>query len=310
MKKNISLFSLLLLLLLLFLLLIPRNVFASSKPFIQVSPVLFNIVLSPGKTYIYQVHLKNLTDSPLPVSAQFESLESNMDGSELVQKKSTDNVFDIGSWAFLEPADMIIPAQTERTISVKLSLPDKLPLGAYYGRLYLQPRGANEKKINGTVVQSNIGVIFLANIGVPEKAFSAEIRNVEMNALIFSGKPIPLHFNVTNRSLYFFSAKAFATVTPLFGSAKRTEIGEKTILPGKSRIWNNEIESTGLWPGIYKIDTAISVGNGNQIHNQTYFLIVPGVQILFLILVSFLLLFGIQKRKKLLSVLSVMVGKE
>ncbi len=263
-----------------------------TKPFIRVSPVILNITLSPGKSYEYDLKVDNLLSSPLPVRAVLDNFEpTDEDNSAQTQ------ISPLVSWITYDPKDMIIPAKTQKIIHLKVNIPSRVPVGGYYATLYLEPVLPSQRTAQTTSIHTRIGVIMLANIGVPGLTRQAEIIQFSFDKWLYEKGPVKLTFRTKNLSLYHFSAKPFVILKPLFGPARKLEIEEKIILPGKSRNWTKDLELPDYWHGLYKATLAVSVGNGQQIIRSTYIFGLPFNKLAIFIGLIVLFLFVIRRRK-------------
>ncbi|MBI1863167.1 hypothetical protein HYS00_03535 [Candidatus Microgenomates bacterium] len=267
------------------------------KGMFSVSPVIFNISLSPGKTFTYQIRLKNLLSSPLPMRAE---MDPAVDG------EAADGATSIAGWTTISDADMIIPAHGEKTIQLHIQTPTKIPLGGYYGTLFLQPVMPMNAGVN-QYVQARAGVVILASVGVPDLSARAEVLSVGLAKSSSGSNKRDLTFAVKDQSLYHFSAKPQLVVKPLIGSVRKFDINEKIILPGKTRTWEEAIR----WPyhtmNIYDVKLLVSVGNGNQIVAATRYYDIPYPLVAFIVIVTVGLILAYKKRSNLKRALRVLI---
>lgn len=282
------------------------GVYASTsvKPMFQVSPVILNITLSPGKTYNYQVTVKNLLSAPLPLQVNLENLGPASD-----EEGSTPTFSELLKWSSIDQRDMIIPAGETKTLTLTIRLPNKIPLGGYYGTLFLEPV-LPVKDVHISSVQAKVGVIMLANIGVPDpRAEKGEITDFIFDKLFYNKGTIKTNFQAKNISLYHFSAKPFVKIKQFLGPERTYEVEEKIILPGRSRSWEKEIVLDHNSPGFYHATLAVSVGNGHQITQTNFFIILPTYIILFTLLVILFIII-VARKKRLGKAMLIMLGRE
>lgn len=292
-----------LVLILLFFCLFVKNSFAislnSAKPMIEVSPFILNVSLSPGKIYKYEINVKNLLQTPLPLHALIENLEEG--GAQT-----------ISSWSTLDQSEMIIPAGQTRTLNLTIRLPKKILFGGYYGSLYLEPLPVTNA--NGQLVQAKIGIPILANIGVIDpKAKQGEILDFAIDKLIYGNQDqLNAQFKVKNVSLYHFSAKPFLLIRPLWGQEDRYELDERIVLPGKTREWDSPITIKNYFSGLYFAKLQVSVGAGRQEEANTTFIILPSDKKLSLILIPLgiiLIYFGSKRKHNFAKALKAFMEK-
>ncbi len=118
-----------------------------------------------------------------------------------------------------------------------------------------------------------------------------------------------LEFTVNNNYFTHFTAKPFLTLSPLFGKSNQVLIEEKHVLPGKNRIWRINRELKG-W-NFYTAHLAVSVGNGEQIFKDAWFIIlpVPLKQIIIFIIVLALIWLVVFKKDRLKKGFKILMSK-
>lgn len=259
-----------------------------ANAFIRVSPILFDVRLSPGKTYTYTVNVKNLLPVPLPLRIKTERFTS---------PQEIEQINSLSTWIQIEHPDMIIPAQSDRSFTFQVQTPQKIPFGGYYSTISLEPLVPFQKKNENFLIQTKIAIPLLANIGTPQTVAQAKITNFTVQNIYNSEKNTYVNFEVKNNSLYHFSAKPYYEVQSLLGSPQKTVGTEKIILPGAVRSWSEQI-NIGRFPGIYRLRLLISVGNGNQITDERWVIAIPVVKTIIGIFTLATTLFLFRKRKK------------
>ncbi len=284
----------------------PVNAEQKAHPIFSISPIIINITISPGKTYEYDIRVKNLLKSPLPIRASLDNLQSpeDEDGND------TTAISPLLSWISLEQKDMIIPANEEKKVHLTVKIPGKVPIGGYYGTIFLEPLiPFGQKKEEEQTVQAKVGVILLANIGIPEKRSDAQITKFAFDKFLYEKGPVNFSFRVKNQSLYHFSAKPFLSIKPLFGHEQRYELGEKIILPGKGRSWSKELDLDDYVHGIYFTTLAVSVGNGEQIIKKGFFLAFPISSLAIAIIIIVLVYLMVRYKKRVMKFFKILFEK-
>lgn len=274
----------------------------NTNQLIRVSPLIFNINLSPGKTYDYKVTVENLTNVPLPVKAYFENFRTTDEEGGYVFENKTPNP--LIKWSSVNPQDMIINARERKIINLKIQIPNQVPFGGYYGVLFFEPiigKQTNQK----TLVSAKVGTLLLANIGTLTKP-SAQILTFSLPKISESDQ-LPLVLRVQNNGLNHFSAKPILKIKPIIGSGQKIFLEEKFVFPGKTRRWENQVILDQKWRGIYKADLAVSTGKGEQIYETTYFISLPLTKGILLLISVSIILFIIFKRKNLRKSISILL---
>jgi hypothetical protein len=280
---------------------------AQAQSVVGVSPVILNIELSPGKTYTYDVTISNSSRSPLPVKLTFDNFNTDEKGIDL-SPGNTQNDNSILPWVAVSPQDLIIPAQSKKTVTITITLPKRIPVGGYYGVLFVEPIISAETKTS--IVSAKVGVLMLANIGVSSKKNTIEFVSSTYDKKIYSQGPVKNTFRIKNTTLNHFSAKPVLTVEPLLGKKTTIPLEEKIIFPGKIRLWDAFFELPDYYHGYYKTTLTVSTGNGQVQVLENYILAFPVLQAVgTLILVTLVLLTIIFRRRVSKAVRILLSGR-
>lgn len=258
---------------------------------LSVSPVIYNISLSPGKVYRYSLKVKNGLDAPVPVAVELQNLDVS-------QRDETDSALrSIVPWVTLPDRDMIIDGKSERTIDFTVKVPDRVPLGGYYGMVYLHP--FSRTPVADTAdIGSKIGILLLGSVGVQELPLNKiELQSPGMTRFFNSSNEVILDFAVKNTALNHFSAKPFLRIRPLFGPSQDIALEEKIIFPGRTRNWSTPVTLSSypnLW---YRADLVVSVGGGQQKKASVPFIAFP-LSELFLFIIAALAVTMVMRNRK------------
>lgn len=286
--------------LLLFLFHLPNVVLAKTpEATIRVSPIIITLPLSPGKTMQQEVTVENLTSNPLPLQANLNDfITTGEEGGYRFEETKTNPLL---TWTMINEKNFILAPKEKKHINLTITTPRTVPLGGYYGMLFLQPITPDNKAV--LQVQSKVGVLILANIGVPDpKAKQATIETYSTE-LFPTNDALPMLLRVKNISLHFFTAKPILTISPLLPFSKHEEsplyLEDKIIFQQKIRRWEQEIALPKLQPNIYKARMSVSTGNGRYVTAESYFIIFPFAQIIIGTAIAIVMLFLLLKRKRL-----------
>jgi hypothetical protein len=266
---------------------------------LRVSPVIINVTLSPGKTHTHEVTIENLSNAPVPLRASLSDFMTSGEEGGYIFEETKDNP--LLDWIQLDENEFILNPKEKKTLRMKIVTPNSIQVGGYYGVLFFEPVAqADQSAI--TKVNAKIGVLMLANIGIPDpNAKHAEILAFETEMLNSSGT-VPFLLRVKNVSLNFFSAKPHLTVTPLISlgsEPKQFDLEEKTIFPGNIRRWTENTTVENLPPNIYKAQISVSSGNGQVVTAEKYIVVLPLVPAGIIAATILFVLFLIVKRKRL-----------
>jgi hypothetical protein len=261
---------------------------AQAASSVTVFPSIISLVLSPGKTSSSILTVKNNGDIPLPVRLRFEPLLLTDDSSTLRS---------IGSWISLSKSSLLIPAQSEEKMEIKISIPKTIDLGGYYGMLYVEPLTSVQNK-SGSLVMTKMGVLLLGSVGVQQIPLnSIEVQKPTLNSFISDSKTRILSYQVKNNALNHISAKPYVIIHPLGGKTETVELEERLIFPGKKRLWESPITVKDGSRLYYSADLFVSIGNGLSQKKSFSFIIFPIQQSIILVL-CIAISISIEKRRK------------
>lgn len=275
------------------------NTYASAHV-LRVSPIIINVPLSPGKTYTHEVTVENITDTPLPLRASLSDFQTTGEEGGYVFAETHTNP--LLSWIELSDTDMILNPKEQKTVLLTIKTPEKIPLGGYYGVLFFEVIPLTEIT-DTTRVIPKIGVLMLANVGVPDpNAQKAEILTYQ-TGFFHHTNTLPLLLRVKNISLHYFTAKPILTISPLIplpNSQNETHfLEEKIVFQGNTRRWEEHLTLKNVLPNMYKASLQVSTGNGQMVTKETYFVIFPVLQTSIVLFALVLILYIIKKRKRL-----------
>jgi hypothetical protein len=181
-------------------------------------------------------------------------------------------------------------------------------MGGYYGVLFFEPVLLNTPNAS-TQINSKVGMLMLANIGVPDpNAKRAEILTFTPEQISQDGS-VPFVLRVKNIALNFFTAKPILTVTPLLSvhpDVKPIYLEEKILFPGKVRRWTQDNTIQNLSPNIYKAHLIVATGNGQSETMDQYFIVFPYITALSIIAALIIIVFLLIKRKRLKTALAAL----
>lgn len=251
------------------------NVFAQSpkREIIRVSPFIFDLTLSPNKTYTYDMTIENLLNIPVPLRITSEDFLIAEDTGDYVFGKNNSN--SVVSWITITPKEMILEPREKQDIVVTIKTPDKISFGGYHGMIFIEPLFPNQKQFN-SLLTTKIGAPVLANIGSPINGVNpALISDYNIPFILLDKSSLQYRFNVKSNSLYHFTARPFIHIRSFFSNEQKLALEEKLIFPGKTRVWNSTASVPDLIPGFYTGQLRVSLGNGIQTVETKYFFFLP-----------------------------------
>lgn len=276
------------------------TVFAAPEA-MQITPALEEITLTPETPSSYQLTITNTSDRPLGIHADVSNFQSADEEDSFTSSP-------LLSWTDVSPTDLIIPSSEKKTITVTISPPQNIKKGGYYAAIVLTPFISKTHAPKTPIILSRITTLVLAQYGAIDYTNlkeKAQVSDFSFARPAFEKIPFDFHFSVKNAYFTHFSAKPFLTITPLFGNSQRIPLSEKHILPGKSKVWHEEV-SPQAFSFFYKAHLAVSVGAGNYITADSFIIVIPYLHyILSGIILLFLLLFATyhKRARKALAIL-------
>jgi len=274
------------------------NVVSAQPASLSIRPSIISLFLSPGKTTNTALSIINNSDRPLPVRLTFEPLTLT---------DSSDTVKSIGSWISLSNNSLLIPAQKETSVNIKITLPKTIPLGGYYGMLYVEQLSPTQNS-SGSLILTKMGVLILGSVGVQDVPLnSIELQNPTLTSIVSESNIIPLSLQVKNTALNHISAKPYLNVHPLFEKTETIQLEEKLVFPGTKRNWATSFTVKNDHQFYYTADLYVSIGNGLSQKKSFSFIIFPVKQAIILVLCIALGVSILRKRKQIKKAFEIMI---
>lgn len=274
---------------------------------IRVSPFILNLDLKPNLKEEHKITIENLTDTPLPLRINpgfFDAYDET--GKYIFPEKEPER--SLARWLSIDNRELILPAKGKGIVTLTITTPAKIPEGGYYGMLFIDPIIAPQQ--GGSIMQTRVGVLLLANIGDPElMPPPIQYSNLDLPWLCGDLTGTQTTFSVRNRSIFHIAAKPFIGIKPLFGNSSSVAIEDRVLFPGRSRIWENVTIKCPNIPGIYTLSLNTSYGEGQQILTEKKLIVLPYQYVLIGLLI-FVLLNGIFLRKRLMKVGRILFGRQ
>jgi len=281
------------------------KIFAAEQS-LQISPIISEIQLTPGQKTNINLSVENLSNAPLGIHAEISGLDETSQNIFTDQRPSI-----LTKWTSIAASDIILDPLSQKDISVTIDTPKDAKQGGYYETVFLSPIVNSQKQPTSPIVITRIGAIVLATIGklnYSDLAKKVNIQDFKPSSYVLEKSPANLSFSVENKYFTHFTAKPFITIKPLFGQEQTTLLEEKHILPGTNKGWTFQ---TPLGKNIfYQAKLAVSVGNGNQVLADTWFIVLPYRSILALIIILGIFYLVIFKRNRIKKAVEILLGKD
>jgi len=265
---------------------------------LSVRPSTISLSLSPGKTTYTTLSITNNSDRPLPLRLKYEPLILSDNNAKLQS---------IGNWLTLSEDSLLLPAKKETFITIKIALPKTIPLGGYYGLLYVEQLSPTQNS-KGSLILTKMGILILGSVGVQDVPLnSIELQKPFLNNFISESSTLPLSFDVKNTALNHISAKPYLIIHPLLEKAEIIQLEEKLVFPGTNRMWDSSFTVQNDHQFYYTADLYVSIGNGLSQKKSFSFVIFPVQQAIILVLCIALSMSIIRKRKQIKKAFEIMI---
>jgi hypothetical protein len=267
---------------------------------IRVTPIISTPLLIPGKTVQYGFQIDNMLDQPIGITASLAPLDASDENTGMRFDKPIANN-ELIKWSTLSQKSFIIPASQSYFVSMSIATPLHPKSLQQNAVLFLTPFLNKPLDPNTPTVISKIGVLILAHVGDIQ---AKDIKKaVSIPTFTFGGivenAPAPLLLRIANNFAKIVTAKPFIEIHPLCAHSQKIDLEEKRILPGHIRRWQEAITLSTNTCIFYKTTVKVSLGEGEQIVQTTYFLLFPLKKVLAALGVAFLLIIIIKRRKQL-----------
>lgn len=249
---------------------------------LSISPTRYDLQVSPGKTDVVKVTLRNISGTDIVARAIINDFEA--DGQTGEPRIITDKNKQIAQTVrnfLLNVDDIPLKKDESKTFDITVKVPDNAAPGAYYGiiRYEAVPQSQADAANNGTInvsLTASVGVVVLltvpGNIQQQVQALSVQAfpSTTSKNSSAFFLKA-PGAAGVTLKNLGNGFATPFGTVnvTNMLGKqvySYQLNNGDPrgVILPNSTRLFKESIKGVKL-PGRYTIIANVSYGSGGEI---------------------------------------------
>lgn len=248
-----------------------KSAYAQTVPqqFLQVSPIIQDLHLSPGQSTTYPLTITNKGDKPVGFHIDITGIDPTADSLQDYTRLTSPFL----TWIHVTPSDLIVSPHDKNTFTVTINTPRNAKDSGYYATLFLTPFISNPLRPTGPIILERIGTLLLGTVG--QTNYDDLRRKVTISDFGFTqngiAAPNAITFKVTNKYFTHFTAKPFLTFVTLLDKETTTMPLEKHVLPGSTRTW--EIPIKTHWYTIYSsAQLAVSVGNGKQIFAQSTYI--------------------------------------
>ncbi len=240
-------------------------VHAQSTIDLTVSPPSQDIALTPGEEKTVQIKFYNRTDENLTgMFKKADFLVLDKEGSPTLFDTSTaNNRFAASSWMTLSQDRVTIPAKTQVIVSAQIKVPADAYPCARYTSVYFEPTppqlgGKPVRVETQTSVAFKLASLMYMNVAGQCKE-SAFISKFTLPSFMEYG-PIPVSFEVLNRSDYHVTPQIVGTLSNMSGKEIDAKpFPQNNIFPDAVRVYSTSLGQRWMF-GQYKIEVAGGYG--------------------------------------------------
>lgn len=271
----------------------PKNIAAQNETetTIAVSPAIIEGAGKKGSVINKSILVFNVTDQYLPVKIYVDKIEEDIPDS-----------INSTNWVEIAENQLIIDPKSEKSIDIKIHIPEDAEAGGHYSTVYIETLSAVDD-LSETLLGARIGIMVITTV---DGEIFEDIRFEGIN-------PIPM----SN-----YGPDKFTLTFQNNGNVHALITGEITITKNNDEtIYENTLNPTLILPGIKKeieipFDHGkMSVGRYNvefrsrdlsQFEDRQSFLVFRSIYVLVLIPLTLLLVMLIMRRNKLLEAARVL----
>lgn len=238
---------------------------------LKVSPVRTDTIIKPGETGTVQTTITNLTGQAITVHPMINDfIAGDEDGTPALILDEDEYAPTHSLKRFITPiADVTIPANDAKTITVTISVPADAQPGGYFGAVRFAPTSPD----GGGQVNLSASVASLILLAVPGDAiellqltdFTVQ-QNSMPGTLFFDGKNITTYLRFENKGSAqlgpFGKLSVVKGDTVVYEKDFNNETPREVILPDSARRWELPIESVNDF-GYYKVLGTFTYGEKN-----------------------------------------------
>ncbi len=267
----------------------------------RVAPVKTDLTMTPGTTKVVSVYIRNITKTTATykiVNNDFTASSDESGAPAIFLNGETNDKH--GLKKYMETVSSVtVPADTQKEVKVRITLPKALAGGGYYGAVRFAPaaEGDTSKQVS---LSGSVGSLILVRVpgAVSEKMslVGFDVRNGEESKTIFtSGKNITLRARFRNEGN--IQEQPFGKIVVKKGSkvVQQYEINDAeppgNVLPDSIRRFDVKLKDVGAF-GKFTVEGNFGYGSDGQLlSGKTTFYVIPIWIIVIGLLIIALILF-------------------
>ncbi len=272
--------------------------FAQSGNGLSLSPTRGEFSIERGKSDVFAVQIKNLTQGKIIAKVYINDFEADEDTGNpklIIDRSSEVSSSSLASFiGGLE--DVPLNAGETKELQLTISIPQNAISGAYYGavRFTSTPDGVDSSDAQVSLNASVAAIMLVEVPGEIQQKIQVQKASAYLNGKagsVFTKKPDQVGVSVKNLGNGFAKPFGKVIINNMFGKQAYTyemndTVPRGNILPDTTRTFKNKISGISL-PGRYKIQANVSSDKGDILqvnasfwYLPVWFIIVLGVLVL------------------------------
>jgi hypothetical protein len=281
------------------------NTSANAAQGMQISPALVELNGSKDQTYSITVDIMNVTVSDMNYTTSVDDFTSaDETGSpKIIQNSTLSDAQSIITWITKVP-DFILKGQTDKKITVSLTIPSNAEPGGHYGVLRFSGAAPN-MKTSGVGLSASAGVLFLVRVdgNITEEAnldsFYASDNGKQH--VLFENGPVTFVTRIENIGNVHVKPVGNIEVRDMFGNLFQTlavNEDKSNVLPKSIRRFDSTTKNGWMF-GLYTASLTMGYGTkGQAITDKISFWVIPYKLILIILVILLTIIFILSRIMK------------
>ncbi len=254
---------------------------------LEIAPPVLTLKGDPGQTIKAQISLRDISSSPLIVSAQINDfIAAGEDGTpKILMEDDGDNPYSIKGWVNPLATMRLVPKEI-KNLPITIKIPANASPGGHYGVVRFT---ATPPELEGTGVSlsASLGaLVFITVNGPVNESMGIESFTIEKDGstgTIFESTPLTFTQRIKNDGNIHDQPAGQVVITDMFGNkvaAVNVNLPPRNILPGSVRKFDQPLDSSVLGTkklfGRYTADLKLTYGADKKEMTETItFWVVP-----------------------------------
>lgn len=229
------------------------------KSALSVSPAIIEPSLTPGKETSFTLIVRNITNSPLPITSFVRGF--TVKSTEL---EKTDHVrLDASQWFTIQNPDFILQPNQEHTVTGSIKPPVDAEPGGHYATVFFQPLVSQEETVPSMArVSARVGVLSFLTVKGKVVESASLTGKLETQDVIHSG-PMDMKFRITNTGNVHIIPKGVITIYDWRGvSVVTIDVPTGIILPDATKEYSIPWTAP-VAIGKYRAELSLEYGKSN-----------------------------------------------